>query len=48
MEGEGEEGTLGEAVEMMLLIPVEVGEAPRTMATTKRMSVVLTRLVMVK
>ena len=46
MEGEGEEGTLGEAVEIM--IPVEVGEAPITMATTKRMNVVLTRLVMVK
>ena len=48
MEGEGEEGTLGEAVEIMMLIPVKVGEAPITMATTKRMNVVLTRLVMVK
>ena len=49
-EEEEEEGTLGEAVEVMILIPVGVGEAPTTMEmeTTRSMNVVITPLVMVK
>ena len=47
-EEEEEEGTLGEAVEMVLVIPVGVGVAPTTMETTRTMNVVITRLVMVR
>ena len=47
-EEEEEEGTLGEAVEMVLVIPVGVWVAPTTMETTKTMNVVITRLVMVR
>ena len=45
---EEEEGTLEEAVEMVLVIPVGVGVAPTTMETTRTMNVVITRLVMVR
>ena len=49
MDGQKEEeGTLGEAVEMVLVIPVGVGVAPTTMETTRTMNVVITRLVMVR
>ena len=47
-EEEEEEGTLGEAVEMVLVIPVGVGVAPTTMETTRTINVVITRLVMVR
>ena len=47
-EEEEEEGTLGEAVEMVIVIPVEVGAALTTMETTRTMHVVIVRLVMVR
>ena len=47
-EEEEEEDTLGEAVEMVLVIAVGVGVAPTTMETTRTMNVVITRLVMVR
>ena len=47
-EEEEEEGTLGEAVEIFLVIAVGVGVAPTTMETTRTMNVVITRLVMVR
>ena len=47
-EEEGEEGTLGEAVEMVIVIPVGVGVALTTMETTRTMRVVMVRLVMVR
>ena len=45
---EEEEGTLGEAVEMVIVIPVGVGVALTTMETTRTMRVVMVRLVMVR
>ena len=47
-EEEEEEGTLGEAVEIMIVIPVGVGAALTTMETTRTMHVVIERLVMVR
>ena len=47
-EQEEEEGTLGEAVEMVIVIPVGVGAALTTMETTRTMHVVIERLVMVR
>ena len=41
-------GTLGEAVEMVIVIPVGVGVALTTMETTRTMHVVIVRLVMVR
>ena len=45
---EEEEGTLGEAVEVVVMIAVGEGVALTTMETNRRMNVVITRLVMVK
>ena len=43
---EGEEGdTLGEALETMLVIPVEVGEAPTMLELIGKMNVAITQLV---
>ena len=47
-EEEEEEGTLGEAVEVVVMIAVGEGVALTTMETNRRMNVVITRLVMVK
>ena len=47
-EEEEEEGTLGEAVEVVVMIAVGEGVALTTMKTNRRMNVVITRLVMVK
>ena len=47
-EEEEEEGTLAEAVEIMIVIPVGVGAALTTMETTRTMHVVIERLVMVR
>ena len=47
-EEEEEEGTLGEAVEIFVIIPVGVGAALTTMETTRTMHVVIERLVMVR
>ena len=47
-EEEEEEGTLGEAVEILGMIPVGVGAALTTMETTRTMHVVIERLVMVR
>ena len=47
-EEEEEEGTLEEAVEMVILIPVGEGVALTTMETTRTMHVVIVRLVMVR
>ena len=47
-EQEEEEGTLGEAVEMVGIIPVGAGVALTTMETTRTMHVVIVRLVMVR
>ena len=46
-EEEEEEGTLKEAVELIFMIPVGVGEAPTTMKTTRTRNVVITTLVRV-
>ena len=46
-EGEGE-GTLGEAVEMVLGVPVGAVVDPTMLETTSRMNAVSARLVMVK
>ena len=45
---EEEEGTLGEAVGLLGMIPVGEGVALTTMETTRRMHVVIVRLVMVR
>ena len=45
---EEEEGTLGEAVEMVIMTPVGVGVALTKMETTRTMNVVITQLVMVR
>ena len=45
---EEEEGTLGEAVEVVVMIAVGEGVALTTMEANRRMNVVITRLVMVK
>ena len=47
-EEEEEEGTLGEAVVSLVLIPVGEGVVLTTMETTRRMHVVIVRLVMVR
>ena len=47
-EEEEEEGTLGEAVVSLVLIPVGEGVVLTTMETTRRMYVVIVRLVMVR
>ena len=47
-EEEEEEGTLGEAVEVVVMIAVGEGVALTTLETNRRMNVVITRLVMVK
>ena len=47
-EEEEEEGTLGEAVGLLGMIPVGEGVALTTMETTRRMHVVIVRLVMVR
>ena len=47
-EEEEEEGTMGEAVEVVVMIAVGEGVALTTMETNRRMNVVITRLVMVK
>ena len=47
-EEEEEEVTLGEAVEMLGMIPVGEGAALTTMETTRTMHVVIVRLVMVR
>ena len=47
-EEEEEKGTLGEAVEVVVMIAVGEGVALTTMETNRRMNVVITRLVMVK
>ena len=47
-EEEEEEGTLGEAVEVVVMIAVGEGVALTTMETNRRMNVVITRLAMVK
>ena len=47
-EEEEEEGTLGEAVEVVVMIAVGEGVALTTMEANRRMNVVITRLVMVK
>ena len=47
-EEEEEEVTLGEAVEMLGMIPVGEGVALTTMETTRTMHVVIERLVMVR
>ena len=47
-EEEEEEDTLGEAVEMILWMPVGVVVDPTMLETISRMNVVTTRLVMVR
>ena len=47
-EAEEEEDTLGEAVEILLRIPVGVVVDPTMLETISRMNVVTTRLVMVR
>ena len=47
-EEEEEEGTLGVAVGLLGMIPVGEGAALTTMETTRRMHVVIVRLVMVR
>ena len=47
-EEEKEEDTLGEAVEMILWMPVGVVVDPTMLETISRMNVVTTRLVMVR
>ena len=47
-EGEEEEDTLGEAVEIMLRVPVGVAVDPTMLETISRMNVVTTRLAMVR
>ena len=47
-EEEEEEGTLGEVVEVVVMIAVGEGVALTTMERTRRMNVVMTRLVMVR
>ena len=47
-EGEEEEDTLGEAVEIFLYIPVGVVVDPTMLETISRMNVVTTRLAMVR
>ena len=47
-EEEEEEGTLGEVVEVVVMIAVGEGVALTTMERNRRMNVVITRLVMVR